>query len=206
MLIFLALGYLTIGLRAIVAIPDATYLMLQGWSVQWGLFLGISAFFMVFWVIRIYNKEYWSGRSQYGAFLPLIGLAGFAALLWPAALTHPNTVIHGFVTWIAPNLSTYYGIGFTVITVVCTVIYMGLIPLISYFLYMRTRRGLGTRVMIKDMSIWLGLLFIFLGVLVEFALLFISPLTYPVIAVRALVLVGVILLWFGYRLANLVMR
>ena len=205
MLFFFALAYFAVGLRPLLVVPDATVIMLQGWSVQWGLYTAIAAFFMVFWVLRIFNKEYFSGRSQYGAFLPFIGLIGFTALLWLAALTHPIIVVHGFVTWISPNLTTYYGIGFTVLAIVCAVFYLGLVPLITMFLYMRKRRGLGTRVLIKDMSIWLGLLLIFIGVLANFALLFISPLTYPVIATRALVLIGVILVWFGYRLANIVM-
>jgi len=206
MLFFYALAYLTVGLRAIVVIPNASDLMIQGWSVQWGIYLAFAAFFGVFWVIRIFNKEFFSGRSIWGALIPLIGLAGYAVLLWMAALTHPNTVIHGFVTWIAPNLTTYYGIGYTVLAIVCAIFYMGLVPLISFMLYMRTRRGLGQKVFIKDLMIWFGLLIIFITVIVDFALLFLTPVTIAVIAVRAVMVVGFILLWSGYRLANLIIR
>jgi hypothetical protein len=206
MLSFFALAYMAVGLRAIVVIPNATYLMLQGWAVQWGVFLAFAAFFMVFWTIRIFNKEFFSGRSSWGALLPLIGLAGFTVLIWLAALIHPHVVVHGFVTWIAPNLGTYYGIGFTALAIVSAVFYLGLVPLISIWLWMRTRRGLGQRVFMKDMMMWLGLLLIFIGIVADFGLLFVPIATFEVIAVRAVILIGFLLLWFGYRLFDLLIR
>ncbi len=206
MLWFFALAYLTVGVRPLLMIPNASNIMLQGWAVQWGIYLGIGAFFEVFWVLRIYNKEYFSGRSKYGALIPIIGLVGFAVLLWGAAQTHANVVIHGFVTWIAPNLTTYYGLGFTILAVFYAICYMALVPLIAYWLYMRTRRGLGRKVFIKDMTLWFGLLLIFVGVIADFALLFISPVTFEVIVVRVIILIGLILVWFGYRLANFILR
>lgn len=201
-----SLSYLSIGLRSLLVIQNATYIMLQGWAVQWGVFMGIGAFFLVFWAIRLYNKEYFTGHSTYGVLIPMVGLAGYAALLWFAALTHPNLVVHGYVTWIAPNLTTWYGLGFTVLAIACAVCYMGLVPLVSFWLRMRTRRGLGKTVFLKDMMVWLGLLLIFVSVLADFLLLFVSPMILPVIAVRALAVVGFLLLWFGYRLANLFLK
>jgi hypothetical protein len=133
-------------------------------------------------------------------------LGGFAVLIWLAVLSHPSVVVHGFVNWIAPNLGTYYGIGFTVLATVSAVFYLALVPLISIWLYMRTRRGLGQKVFMKDMMIWLGLLLIFVGVLADFLTLFITPLTIEIIAIRAVTLVGFILLWFGHRLANLFLK
>ncbi|MFX1317873.1 MAG: hypothetical protein ACFE9O_01900 [Promethearchaeota archaeon] len=206
MLIFFSLAYLTVGLRPIVVIPNATALMLQGWAVQWGLFIAFAAFFMVFWAIRIFNKEFFSGRSQWGALIPLIGLGGYAILIWLAVLSHPYVVVHGFVSWIAPNLGTYYGIGFTVLATVSAVFYLALVPLISIWLWMRTRRGLGQKVFMKDMMMWLGLLLIFVGILADFLTLFITPLTFEIVGIRAVILVGFILLWFGYRLANLFLK
>ena len=206
MLIMFSLSYLSIGLRSLLVIPDATYIMLQGWAVQWGIFMGIGGFFLVFWAIRLYNKEYFSGRSSWGILIPVIGLGGFAALLWLAALTHPNLVIHGYVTWIAPNLTTWYGIGFTVLACACAVCYLALVPLGALWLRMRTRRGLGQTVSLKDMMMWIGILLIFVSVLADFLLLFISPMVIPVIAVRAIAIVGFLLLWFGYRLANIFLK
>jgi hypothetical protein len=206
MLIMFALAYLSIGLRPLLVLPDATYIMLQGWAVQWGIFMGLGGFFMVFWAIRLYNKEFFSGRSSWGILIPIFGLAGYGALLWFAALTHPNLVIHGYVTWIAPNLTTWYGIGFTVLAIACAVCYLCLVPLVSLWLRMRTRRGLGKTVFMKDMMMWIGLLLIFVSVLADFLLLFVSPLILPVVAVRAIAVVGFLLLWFGYRLANLFLK
>ncbi|MFX1510831.1 MAG: hypothetical protein ACFFBR_11060 [Promethearchaeota archaeon] len=203
MLWFFAFAYLTVGLRPIMVIPNASAIMLSGWAVQWGLYLALAGFFLVFWSIRIFNKEYFSGRSIYGVIIPLIGVAGYAVLLWLAALTHPQLVIHGFVTWIAPNLTTYYGIGFTALATICAVFYLCLVPLISLWLYMRTRRGLGQKVFIKDMLIWLGLIIIFVTIVADFGLLFLPVTTIEVIAVRAVMVVGFILFWFGYRLLNL---
>jgi hypothetical protein len=206
MLLFFALAYLTIGLRALIVIPNATFLMLQGWAVQWGLYLALGGFFMVFWVIRIFNKEYFGGRSAWGVLIPFLGLLGFTVLIFLSALTHPETVVHGYVNWIAPNLSTFYGIGFTVMATVYAIFYLGLVPLITLWLYMRTRRGLGQRVFIKDLLVWVGLLIMLVTILVDFGLLFITPVTIAVVAVRAVTLVGFILFWFGYRLANLIFR
>lgn len=206
MLIFFALAYFTVGSRALVVIPNATAIMLQGWAVQWGMFIALAAFFMVFWTIRIFNKEFFSGRSLWGGLIPLIGVGGFSILIWLAVLTHPYVVLHGFVNWIAPNLGTYYGIGFTVLATVSAVFYLALVPLISIWLWMRTRRGLGRKVFMKDMMIWLGLLLIFVGILADFLTLFITPLTFEVIGIRAVILVGFILLWFGYRLADLLLK
>jgi hypothetical protein len=186
-----------------MVIPNASAVMLSGWAVQWGMFLALAGFFMVFWSLRVFNKEYFSGRSVYGILIPLFGTAGYAVLLWLAALTHPNTVIHGFVTWIAPNLMTYYGIGFTALAIVYAVFYLCLVPLISLMLYMRTRRGLGQKVYIKDLLIWIGLLLIFITVIADFGLLFLPVATFEIIALRALTAVGFILFWLGYRLLNL---
>jgi hypothetical protein len=206
MLWFFAFAYLAVGLRPLFVIPNATDIMLQGWAIQWGLYLGIAAFFEVFWVLRLFNKEYFSGRSQYGALIPLIGLAGFAVLLWLGALTDPYVVIHGWTTWIAPNLATYYGLGFTILTIACAICYMCLVPLIALMLRIRTRRELGRKVFIKDIAMWLGLLLIFVTVIADFALLFLPVATIEVIAVRVVMAIGFILLWFGYRLANLFLK
>jgi hypothetical protein len=206
MLFFFALAYLTVGLRAIVVIPSATAVMLQGWSVQWGLYLAVAGFFMVFWTIHTFKKEYFAGRSAWAVLIPLIGLCGFAALIFLSALTHSESVVHGYVTWLAPNLTTYYGIGFTIFAIVYAVFYLGLVPLITLWLYMRTRRGLGKKVFIKDLLIWVGLLIILVTILIDFGLLFITPVTIPVIAVRVVTAVGFILVWFGYRLANFIFR
>lgn len=203
MLWFFSFAYLSVGLRPIVVIPNASAVMLGGWAVEWGFFLALAGFFLVFWSIRIFNKEFFSGRSSYGAIIPLFGVAGFAVLLWFAALTHPQLVIHGFVTWIAPNLTTYYGIGFTALAILCAVFYLCLVPLISLWLHMRTRRGISQKVFIKDMLIWLGLLIIFVTIVADFGLLFLPVAIIEVIAVRALMAVGFILFWFGYRLLNL---
>ena len=206
MVFMFSLAYLTLGLRSLLVIPDATYIMLEGWAVQWGIFLGMGGFFMVFWAIRLYNKEYFSGRSSWGILIPLIGLAGYTTLLWLAALTHPNLVIHGYVTWIAPNLTTWYGLGFTVLASACAVCYLAVVPLVALWLRMRTRRGLGGTVFMKDMMMWIGILLIFVSILADFLLLFVSPMVLPVIAVRVLAIVGFILLWLGYRLANLFLK
>ncbi len=206
MLFFFALAYLTVGLRALLVIPNATPVMLQGWSVQWGLYLAVAGFFMVLWAIRTFNKEYFAGRSAWGALIPISGLGGFAALIFLSALTHPESVVHGFVTWLAPNLTTYYGLGFTIFAIVYAIFYLGLVPLITLWLYMRTRRGLGQKVFIKDLLILVGLLIILVTILIDFGLLFITPVIIPVIAVRVVTAVGFILVWFGYRLANFIWR
>ena len=206
MLWFFAMAYITVGLRAVVVLPNASAMMIQGWAVQWGLYAAIGGFFMVFWVLRIYNKEFFSGRSVWGALIPLVGIAGYTVLLWLSALTHPDVVVHGFVNWIVPNLTTYYGIGYTVMAIVYAVLYLCLVPLVFYMLYIRTRRGLGQKVFIKDMLVWIGLLLIFIGIIADFGLVFLPIATFEVIAVRAIILVGFILLWFGYRLANLLFR
>ncbi|MFX1577962.1 MAG: hypothetical protein ACFFCF_12455, partial [Promethearchaeota archaeon] len=204
MLFFFALAYLTVGLRALLVIPNATPVMLQGWSVQWGLYLAVAGFFMVLWAIRTFNKEYFAGRSAWGALIPISGLGGFAALIFLSALTHSESVVHGFVTWLAPNLTTYYGLGFTIFAIVYAIFYLGLVPLITLWLYMRTRRGLGQKVFIKDLLILVGLLIILVTILIDFGLLFITPVIIPVIAVRVVTAVGFILVWFGYRLANFI--
>ncbi|MFX1564723.1 MAG: hypothetical protein ACFFCH_01910 [Promethearchaeota archaeon] len=206
MLWFFALAYLVIGLRPLVVIPNASAVMISGWAVQWGMYLAFAGFFLVFWSIRVFNKEYFGGRSSYGILIPILGTCGYAVLLWFAALTHPTVVIHGFVTWIAPNLTTYYGIGFTALAIIYAVFYLCLVPLISLILYMRSRRGLGQKVYIKDMLMWVGLLMIFITIIADFGLLFLPVATFEVIAVRAITAVGFILFWFGYRLLNLIWK
>lgn len=206
MLWFWAASYAVMGFRILVISPDAVYKIVEGFSLQWSLYLSAGGFFGLFWAIRATYPNFFTGRGKWVALLPILGTLGFMGLLWPAVLTHPNLVYHGFVTVLSPNLTTYYGIGFTIIAFVDIVFYVGFVPLGVFFIQLLRRRKLGSKVMIKDLLLWIGLLLIFVGLIVDAGLHYVPVADMIVVAARALIAVGFFLFWFGYRLANYIIK
>ena len=74
---------------------------------------------------------------------------------------------------------------------------------------MKERRSLGSKVFMKDLIFWIGLILIFVTITLDVGLRYIDPtvaLDMAVIAVRGLMAAGFFLLWFSYRLMNLFMK
>lgn len=206
MLWLYGLSYGIVGMRYIMVVPWATTSMLLGWSLLFAFCMGGAAFFGLFWVIRVTYPNFFTDRGRWVAFLPILGTIGFVALAYLTVHTHPVWIVFGFVTDLAPNLTTYYGLGFSILAFVNIVMYMGVVPLSVWFFYLLRRRSLGTKVMMKDLMIWIGLLLVFVTVLIDTAMRFIPGSDFIVIYARGLLAVGFFLFWFGYRLANIVIR
>ncbi|MFW9832134.1 MAG: hypothetical protein ACFFD8_10215 [Candidatus Thorarchaeota archaeon] len=206
MLWLYALGYGILGMRYIVVIPNATLPMLQGWDLLYAFSIGAAGFFGLFWIIRVSHPNFFKKRGRWVALLPILATVGYLTLAYLATITHPTLISLGFVTALAPNLTTYYGLGFTVLAFVNLVMYIGVRPIGLWFIYLRRRRSLGTKVMMKDLMVWIGLLLIFVTILLDTAMRFVPGSDFIVVYGRGLLAVGFFLFWFGYRLSKIIIR
>ncbi len=206
MLWLYSLAYLVVALRYIMVIPNATVPMLQGWTSQWGLYVAGAAFFGLFWSVRSVYPNFFRGRGRIVVLLAILGTLGFITLLWPAVWTHPELIYHGFVTDLAPNLTTYYGLGLTILAFVDLVFYIGIGVVVVFFINLIRRRSLGFKIMFKNLIIWIGLLLIFITLLLDTGLRFIPGADLITISARGLMAAGFFLFWFGYRLADFIIR
>ncbi|MFX0079603.1 MAG: hypothetical protein ACFE8O_10235 [Candidatus Hermodarchaeota archaeon] len=208
---FWALAFLVWGIRIIILPNDALTLVIQPFALQWALYIGFGAFFGVFWLIRMTKPEIFEGRRAYLRILVIVGTIVFTYFAFTSAFLsgEPFEVWHGFVEDMAPNPMNPYGLGMLIASGIDLAIYVCIIPIGLYFLYMKQRRSLGSKVFIKDLIFLIGLILIFVTITLDVGLRYIDPLLVldmVVIAVRGLMAVGFFLLWFSYRLMNLIMK
>jgi hypothetical protein len=190
---------------------DSLLLVVQPFALQWALYIGFGAFFGVFWLIRMTKPDLLAGRRAYFGLLLMVGTLVFTYFAFTSAFIsgEPILVWHAFVTDLAPNPANPFGLGMLVASGIDLAIYVCVIPIGLYFLYMKQRRSLGSKVFMKDLIFWIGLILIFVTVTLDVGLRYIDPLLaldMVVIAVRVLMAVGFFLLWFSYRLMNLIMK
>lgn len=208
---FWALSFLVWGLRIIILPADSLLLVVQPFALQWALYIGFGGFFGVFWLIRMTKPDLFAGRRAYLRLLVMVGTIVFTYFAFTSAFLsgEPFSVWHGFVIDMAPNPANPYGLGMLIASGIDLAIYVCIIPIGLYFLHMNQRRSLGSKVFIKDLLFWIGLILIFVTITLDVGLRYIDPLLaldMAVIAVRGLMAAGFFLLWFSYRLMNLFMK
>ena len=208
---FWALSFFVWGLRILILPPDALLLVMQPFALQWVLYIGFGAFFGVLWLIRMTKPDFFVGRRAYLRLLIFLGTIVFTYFAFTSAFLsgEPLVVWHGFVQDMAANPTNPYGLGMLIASGIDLAIYVCVIPIGLYFLYMNQRRSLGSKVFMKDLIFWIGLILIFVTITLDVGLRYIDPLValdMVVIAVRGLMAVGFFLLWFSYRLMNLIMK
>jgi hypothetical protein len=208
---FWSLSFLVWGLRVIMLFPDSLMLVVQPFALQWALYIGFGAFFGVFWLIRMTKPDLLAGRRTYLSLFFMVGTIAFTYLAFTSSFVsgEPLIVWHAFVKDLAPNPANPFGLGMLVVSGIDLAIYVCVIPIGLYFLYMNQRRSLGSKVFMKDLIFWIGLILIFVTITLDVGLRYIDPLLaldMVVIAVRGLMAVGFFLLWFSYRLMNLIMK
>ncbi|MFX0201278.1 MAG: hypothetical protein ACFFCW_34605 [Candidatus Hodarchaeota archaeon] len=208
---FWSLAFLVWGIRILVITADALLLVVQPFALQWALYIGSGAFFGVFWLIRMIKPEFFEGLRAYLRILIMVGTIVFIYFAFTSAFIsgEPLLVWHGFVHDMAPNPMNLYGLGMLIASGIDLAIYLCIIPIGLYFLYMKQRRSLGSKVFMKDLIFLIGLILIFVTITLDVGLRYIDPLLaldMVVIAVRGLMAVGFFLLWFSYRLMNLITK
>jgi len=208
---FWSFSFLIWGLRIILVDADSLLLVIQPFALQWALYIGIGAFFGVFWLLRMTKPDLLLGRRAWIRLLVFVGTIVFIYYAFTSAFVSgdPLLIWHGFVEDLAPNPANPYGLGMLIASGIDLAIYVCIIPIGLYFLYMKERRSLGSKVFMKDLLFWIGLILIFVTITLDVGLRYIDPtmaLDMAVIAVRGLMAAGFFLLWFSYRLMNLFIK
>ena len=188
-----AYAYFVWGLRVLVLPWNATVAAIFPYFIEFGLALGLGGFFELLWSIRATYFDYVAKRKWLYLF-PLIGTVAFLALFGYCVFYAATPIYYGFVRDLAPDMSSVFGLAFIGVAAIDAIFYMGIIPLVVFF---RKRKGklLAGRTFLP----WLGILVLFLGVLLDFALRLLPAAMLPeigLVGVRVFIALAFFGMWF----------
>jgi len=185
-------GYLVWGIRSLTVAADAPVGTVLPWfQATWSLG-GLSAFFLVYYVILQTNPDFFRKRI-WAAVLPVIGTGTFLTLLFAYLPAVATTVQVAFVTDIQVDLALQ------IVAALLVLLYLAIVPTAFVYKYASSEKVRGTKSARRAYILLLGVLIWFVAWLFE-GNRSLPEMNYTMIFARGMIVVAFFVVLVGYRM------